>query len=57
MSFGSQLEPKLALVECAAAVLYYNLYLMMTVCLLLLPMEPRLVPLGRPTLMGPIGNL
>jgi hypothetical protein len=36
---------------------YHNLYLMMTVCLLLLPMEPRLAPLGRPTLMGPIGNL
>jgi hypothetical protein len=30
---------------------------MMTVCLLVLPMEPRLAPLGRPTLMGPIGNL
>jgi hypothetical protein len=36
---------------------YHYLYLMMTVCLLLLPMEPRLAPLGRPTLMGPIGNL
>jgi hypothetical protein len=36
---------------------YYNLYLVMTVCLLLLPMEPRLAPLGRLTLMGPIGNL
>jgi hypothetical protein len=30
---------------------------MMTVCILLLPMEPRWAPLGRPTLMGPIGNL
>jgi hypothetical protein len=30
---------------------------MMTVFLLLLPMEPRLAPLGRPTLMGPICNL
>jgi hypothetical protein len=30
---------------------------MKTVFLLLLPMEPRLAPLGRPTLMGPIGNL
>jgi hypothetical protein len=28
---------------------YYNLHLMMTVFLLLLPMEPRLAPLGRPT--------
>jgi hypothetical protein len=36
---------------------YYNLHLMMTVFLLLLAMEPRLAPLGRPTLMGPIGNI
>jgi hypothetical protein len=35
---------------------YYNLHLMMIVFLLLLPMEPSLAPLGRPTLMGPIGN-
>jgi hypothetical protein len=36
---------------------YYNLHLMMTVFLLLLPMEPGLAPLGCPILMGPIGNL
>jgi hypothetical protein len=30
---------------------------MMTVFRLLLPMEPRLAPLGRPTLMGPIGTV
>jgi hypothetical protein len=36
---------------------YYNIHLMMALFLLLLPMEPRLAPLGRPTLMGPIGTL
>jgi hypothetical protein len=35
----------------------HSFHLMMTVFLLLLPMEPRLAPLGRPTLTGPISNL
>jgi hypothetical protein len=36
---------------------YHDLHLMMTVFLLLLPMEPRLALLGRPALMGPNSNL
>jgi hypothetical protein len=56
-SFLQAIVPLLWILSVGLIWKYMYLHLLMRVFLLCLPMEPRLAPHGRPTLMGPIGNL